>query len=100
MADYYRNICELTLKYRDSKEVVVRKGVITLIPNMVAYDSSEFEKHYLHRSMSYLQSALHRPSDRDIGWFNPIVVGEAHISLHRHRSHVGSAAIVNASVYR
>lgn len=67
MAEYYRSICELTLKYRDSKEVVVRKAVITLIPNMATYDSDEFESHYLHRSMSYLQGALHKPSDRDIG---------------------------------
>lgn len=67
MAEYYRAICELTLKYRDSKEVVVRKAVITLIPNMATYDSDEFEQHYLHRSMSYLQGALHKATDRDIG---------------------------------
>ena len=67
MAEYYKSICELTLKYRDSKEVVVRKAVITLIPSMATYDSVEFEVHYLHRSMAYLLQALGKPTDRDIG---------------------------------
>jgi FKBP12-rapamycin complex-associated protein len=67
MAEYYKSICELTLKYRDSKEVVVRKAVITLIPSMATYDSDEFEVHYLHRSMAYLLQALGKATDRDIG---------------------------------
>jgi FKBP12-rapamycin complex-associated protein len=69
MAEYYRSICELTLKYRDSKEVVVRKAVITLVPSMATYDSDEFEQHYLHRSMAYLLQALNKATDRDIGGY-------------------------------
>ncbi|GMK56480.1 hypothetical protein CspeluHIS016_0303200 [Cutaneotrichosporon spelunceum] len=68
MGEYYRQICEITLKYRDSKETVIRKAVITLIPNMATYDSDEFEVHYLHRSMAYLLQALHKPTDRDIAY--------------------------------
>ncbi|WWC91382.1 uncharacterized protein L201_006326 [Kwoniella dendrophila CBS 6074] len=68
MAEYYRSICELTLKYRDSKEVVIRKAVIALIPSMATYDSDEFEAHYLHRSMAYLLQALGKPTDRDIAY--------------------------------
>lgn len=67
MQEYYKNICELTLRYRDSKEVVVRKAVIYLIPSMATYDSDEFEQLYLHRSMMYLLQALQKPTDRDIG---------------------------------
>lgn len=66
MAEYYRSICELTFKYRDSKEVSIRKAVIALIPSMATYDSDDFEAHYLHRSMAYLLQALNRPADRDI----------------------------------
>jgi FKBP12-rapamycin complex-associated protein len=68
MAEYYKMICELTLRYRDSKEVVVRKAVITLIPSMATYDSDEFEALYLHRSMAYLLQALGKPTDRDIAY--------------------------------
>lgn len=101
MGAYYQNICELTLKYRDSKEVVVRKAVITLTPSMAAYDSDEFEQHYLHRTMSYLQAALHKPSDRDIG-------GQAidelskrlTTSLRRYRPHLRSACVQNETLHR
>ncbi|KAL7421428.1 phosphatidylinositol kinase-related protein kinase tor1 [Cryptotrichosporon argae] len=68
MQEYYRSICELTLKYRDNKETVVRKAVITLIPSMATYDSDEFEAQYLHRSMGYLLQALAKPTDRDIAY--------------------------------
>lgn len=66
MGEYYQNICDITLKYRDSKETVIRKAVITLIPSMANYDTDEFEQHYLHRSMNYLLQALSKPTDRDI----------------------------------
>jgi FKBP12-rapamycin complex-associated protein len=66
-SDIYKNICELTLKYRESKEVVIRKAVITLIPNMATFDSEDFESTYLHRCMAYLLASLAKPTDRDIG---------------------------------
>lgn len=68
MAEYYHEICELTLRYRDSKEVVVRRLVISLIPQMAVYDSEEFESRYLHRSMAYLLSALRKPTDREFAY--------------------------------
>lgn len=68
MGEFYRSICEITLKYRDSKDTVIRKAVITLIPSMATYDSDEFEVHYLHRSMAYLLQALGKPTDRDIAY--------------------------------
>ena len=80
MADYSKAICELTLKYRDSKELVVRKAVITLIPSMATYDSDEFEAHYLDRSMGYLFQALSKATDRDIGmWRHQCYVYWPHV---------------------
>ncbi|WVQ81658.1 hypothetical protein IAT38_003783 [Cryptococcus sp. DSM 104549] len=77
MAEYYRSICELTFKYRDSKEVSIRKAVIALIPSMATYDSDDFEAHYLHRSMAYLLQALNKPADRDIAY-----VALGHMAVH------------------
>ncbi|ORY29148.1 armadillo-type protein [Naematelia encephala] len=68
MAEYYRPMCDLTLKFRDSKDVAVRKAVITLFPAMATYDSDEFEQNYLHRIMAYLMQALGKPTDRDIAY--------------------------------
>ena len=70
MEEYYRAICELTFKYRDSKEVVVRKAVITIIPSIATYNGEQFELLFLHRSMSYLLQALGKPTDRDIGGYS------------------------------
>ena len=67
MAEFYKSTCELTLKYRDSKEVVIRKAVITMIPTMVTFDSEAFETHYLQRSTAHLLQSLQKPTDRDIG---------------------------------
>lgn len=78
MSEFYRSICEITLKYRDSKDTVIRKAVITLIPIMATYDSDEFEVHYLHRSMAYLLQALQKPSDRDIAY---VALGHLSVQL-------------------
>ena len=67
MAEYYKSMCELTFKYRDSKEVALRKASITLTPNLAKYDSEQFEIHFLRETMLYLLNALGRPTDRDFG---------------------------------
>jgi FKBP12-rapamycin complex-associated protein len=68
MQPFYKDACELTLRYRDSKEISVRKTVVSLIPSMATYDSDEFESLYLHRSMGVLLTALSKPTDRDTGY--------------------------------
>nr|ODN92931.1 atypical/PIKK/FRAP protein kinase [Cryptococcus depauperatus CBS 7855] len=77
MSEYYRSICELTFKYRDSKEASIRKAVIALIPSMATFDSDDFEAHYLHKSMTYLLQALSRQADRDIAY-----VALGHMAVH------------------
>ena len=65
--DYFRAICDETLRFRDHKELVIRKAVIALIPIMATYDSETFQQHYLHRCVQYLTACLSKPTDRDIG---------------------------------
>lgn len=67
MQDFFQPICDATLKYRDSKEVVIRKAVITLIPNMATFNPDAFEEHYLKSCMTYILQALQKATDRDIG---------------------------------
>lgn len=78
MSEFYRSICEITLKYRDSKDTVIRKAVISLIPSMATYDTDEFEVHYLHRSMAYLLQALQKPTDRDMAY---VALGHLSVQL-------------------
>lgn len=101
MAEYYKSICELTLKYRDSKEVVVRKAVITLIPSMATYDSDVFEANYLNRSMAYLLQALEKATDRDIGMAQIIEYRETDVpSICCTRAYGCSAHLEDAAVNR
>jgi FKBP12-rapamycin complex-associated protein len=75
MNDYYHNVVELVLKYRENKDGAIRKAVIQLIPSMSTYDGDDFEKHSLHRAMSCLLQSLQKPTDRDTGKtpFNDVV---------------------------
>lgn len=74
MADFFQPICDSALKYRDSKEVVIRKAVITLIPIMATFDPDRFEEFYLKNCMSYILQSLHKSTDRDIGTSNHSLV--------------------------
>ena len=67
MDEFFQPICEATLKYRESREVVIRKAVITLLPNMATFDPDRFEDLYLKNAMSYILQSLHTATDRDIG---------------------------------
>jgi FKBP12-rapamycin complex-associated protein len=75
MDEFFQPICEATLKYRESREVVIRKAVITLLPNMATFDPDRFEDLYLKNAMSYILQALHKATDRDIGKSRRQLVG-------------------------
>jgi hypothetical protein len=67
MKEYYKQSCELILKYKDHREPLIRRTVITLIPAMGTYDQQGFEEVFLHRSMAHLQGQLSKPGERDAG---------------------------------
>lgn len=67
MKEYYKPSCELILKYKDHREPLIRRTVITLIPAMGTYDQIAFQELFLHRSMAHLQSQLSKPGERDAG---------------------------------
>lgn len=67
MRDYYKPTCELILKFKDHREPLIRRTVITLIPAMGTYDQTVFEEVFLHRSMAHLQGQLSKPGERDAG---------------------------------
>ena len=67
MKEYYKPTCELILKYKDHREPLIRRTVITLIPAMGTYDQTVFEEVFLHRSMAHLQGQLSKPGERDAG---------------------------------
>lgn len=78
MREYYRNACELILKFKDNREPLIRRTVITLIPAMATYDQNEFRSAFLHRSMAHLQQQLSKPGERDAAF---LAIGHLAINL-------------------
>jgi FKBP12-rapamycin complex-associated protein len=67
MKDHYKISCELILKYKDHKEPLIRRSVVTLLPAMGTYDTQAFIELFLARSMAHLLQQLQRPNERDAG---------------------------------
>lgn len=61
----YPDICEKVFIYKDSREPLIRREVITLIPILAAYHPAEFSHTYLHKFMIHLQGQLKREKDRN-----------------------------------
>ena len=43
----YREVCDTVLRFRDSKEKLIRRAVITLLPRLAAFAPERFVKSYL-----------------------------------------------------
>lgn len=78
MNDRYRDVCELVLKYKDHKDLLIRKSVVTLIPILAAYNPDDFVGSYLHRCMMHLQSQLKKERDRSVSF---IAIGQVAIAV-------------------
>lgn len=66
MNAHYYMVCNYILKHRESKDAIVRKTVITLIPHLAAYDPQSFcdqngGTSFLTTSMRHLLSQLKKP---------------------------------------
>lgn len=64
MQDKYGATCELVLRYKDSKEVLVRRTVLSILPDLAKYNRIEFTKKYLSDSMTHLISQFKKERER------------------------------------
>ncbi|ORZ13215.1 armadillo-type protein [Absidia repens] len=64
MTDMYRDVCDITLRFKDSRDLLIRKTVVTIIPTLASYDPSTFAEFYLRKSMSHLLSLLKKDRDK------------------------------------
>ena len=60
----YRESCELVLRYKDHRDSIIRREVVTMIPILAAYTPPEFTNNYLHQCMLHLQGLLKRDKER------------------------------------
>lgn len=64
----YREVCDTVLTFRDNKDRVIRKAVVTLIPKLAAFAPERFVRSYLRRSTQHLLSVLESSSDQGAGF--------------------------------
>lgn len=64
MQSYYSEVCETVLRYKDHKDLLVRRTVISIIPDLSQYSPIEFTKKYLSDSMSHLVSQFKKERER------------------------------------
>ncbi|KAI0040710.1 atypical/PIKK/FRAP protein kinase [Auriscalpium vulgare] len=68
MKESFIETAEQILKFRASKDALVRKMVITLIPTLAVYDTQTFSEHFLHKAMGHLLMHLDKSSERSFAF--------------------------------
>lgn len=66
MQSRYGEVCDTILRYKDSKDQLIRRTVILIVPDLAKYDPSQFTERYLVDSMSYLLSQLKKERERSL----------------------------------
>lgn len=63
-SDGEEGVCDFVIKYKDSRDKLVRRTVNKLLSRIAAFNPNEFVKHYLHVTLTHLINAMKRDSDR------------------------------------
>src|SRR5258708_39529715 len=64
MRENFMDTAESILRFRTSRDPLVRKMVITLIPTLAVYDTQTFSEHFLHKAMPHLLTLLSKSHKR------------------------------------
>lgn len=67
MKEDFLDSAEQILTFRQHRDSLVKKMVITLIPTLAVYDTQTFSEHYLHKAMGHLLTQLEKPNERSFG---------------------------------
>eukprot|EP01116_Phalansterium_solitarium_P018594 TRINITY_DN4988_c0_g1_i2.p1 TRINITY_DN4988_c0_g1~~TRINITY_DN4988_c0_g1_i2.p1 ORF type:complete len:2361 (-),score=824.80 TRINITY_DN4988_c0_g1_i2:390-7472(-) len=64
LRERYEPVCQTTLRFRDSRERMIRKTVIALIPQLALFNPGAFCSHYLADTMNHLMNLLRKEQER------------------------------------
>jgi FKBP12-rapamycin complex-associated protein len=64
MGDKFNDLCETVMKFKDSKDVIIRKAVIQIIPALASFDPNEFSASYLNPFMAYILSLVKKEKEK------------------------------------
>ena len=65
MHEHYAEVCDIVFKFKDHKDVQIRRTVVMLIPELANYSPTEFAASYLHKFMVFLSGMLKKDKDRN-----------------------------------
>ncbi|KAF9647181.1 atypical/PIKK/FRAP protein kinase [Thelephora ganbajun] len=68
MKEDFLDSAEQILSFRQHRDSLVKKMVITLIPTLAVYDTQTFSEHYLHKAMGHLLTQLEKPNERSFAF--------------------------------
>eukprot|EP00158_Paraphelidium_tribonemae_P009901 Partr_v1_DN28994_c0_g1_i3_m24719 putative Phosphatidylinositol 3-kinase len=66
MDSHFVEVADLLIKLKDNRDASVRKGVLSLMGVMAAYNPNDFIAAYLHPVMTHLLSQLKKDKDRPL----------------------------------
>ncbi|KAI9290500.1 ARM repeat-containing protein, partial [Neoconidiobolus thromboides FSU 785] len=78
MKEYYQEACEIVLRYKDHRELLIRNSVVSLIPLLASYNPKEFSEHYLQKIMLFLLTQLQKEKERVLAFS---AIGEVSIAV-------------------
>ena len=67
MKEAYVDAAETILRLRLSRDGLIRKTVISLIPTLARYDDRTFTECFMHQAMGHLLEQLQKPTERSVG---------------------------------
>lgn len=81
MDSRYHELVETVLRFREHKELVIRKSVSLMLPALASYDSEIFVKDYLAACMQFLLVQLKKEKERG---FSFVAIGKIAIAVGSH----------------
>lgn len=73
MHEKYKNVCETVHRYKDHRDSLIRRTVISLIPVLAEFNDKEFVATYVQKFMTHLLAQLKKDRDRSIAF---IAIGQ------------------------
>lgn len=67
MHDSFLAVTEMILRFQSHKDLLIRRTVMSLIPDLAGYDTQTFCETFLGQCMRYLLKQLAQPTERAFG---------------------------------
>lgn len=76
----FAEVCEIVLRYKEHREGLVRRTVISLIPDLAQFDPGIFVSMHLSACMLYLLGQLKKDKERSVAF---VAIGKVAIAVNR-----------------